>query len=517
MSKVVYYDITRLLHRSRADSPTGIDRVDINYANHFLHSEAYSIQCIFQEKNVFFLVDGSSFIEALYKKWIESIPTDFDFAKFFSGCVSKKKVNSKLLTKQKITSVKSIDNIDGVLLDSLVKTSADKGIYINTSHHGIGNSQAYQVFKLIGNLRIVFYLHDIIPIDFPEYVREGDEITHAKRVTAMAQYGDCVLVNSEYTQNRFTKFCETENLRIPETHVLYIGVEQQFLDLLKKQNEQFFKDNSIKYFVYISTIEPRKNHIMLLHIWRQMVIEERNDIPKLVILGKRGWNNQNILDLLDRSVFLRNHIIELSNLSDAQMLSVLKGARALLYPSFVEGWGMPIVEGVAVGIPVVCSDIAAHRESGQNLVKYISVDDSLSWKNTILELSTSDELYTSIVSNYVHYQYPLWSVHFQKLDPILENISLNNFTGLLEKSHTISKDVLLNYCAHVDRENSSDANDVTVSEGFLMNAILSLFFGKDKSKRQRLIRKFSNNPVTFFMDSKNPFFKKLGYYLNAMK
>ncbi|EDU8978151.1 glycosyltransferase family 4 protein, partial [Salmonella enterica subsp. enterica] len=81
-----------------------------------------------------------------------------------------------------------------------------------------------------------------------------------------------------------------------------------------------------------------------------------------MILGKRGWNVDGVVDFLERSPSIQPYIIELSGVSDKQLVDILKGAKAMLFPSFVEGWGMPLVEALALGLPVVCSDIPAFHE-----------------------------------------------------------------------------------------------------------------------------------------------------------
>ena len=111
------------------------------------------------------------------------------------------------------------------------------------------------------------------------------------------------------------------------------------------------------YFVVLGTIEPRKNHLLLLNIWRRLAEQQRSP-PKLVIIGTRGWENEQVLDVLDRSVLVRPHVVEGSGMGDRGLMRLLANARALLMPSFAEGYGLPVVEALSLGTPVVASDIA---------------------------------------------------------------------------------------------------------------------------------------------------------------
>ena len=118
------------------------------------------------------------------------------------------------------------------------------------------------------------------------------------------------------------------------------------------------------YFVCIGTIEPRKNHLLLLNLWRQLAAERGALAPRLVLIGQRGWETGSAIDMLDRCPALRGLVIERNHLADSEMTRLLdRGARAVL-PSFAEGFGFPMIEALGLGVPVLCSDLAALRENG---------------------------------------------------------------------------------------------------------------------------------------------------------
>jgi glycosyltransferase involved in cell wall biosynthesis len=119
----------------------------------------------------------------------------------------------------------------------------------------------------------------------------------------------------------------------------------------------------LPYFVICSTIEPRKNHLLILQEWRELVQREGAGAPKLVIVGGRGWKFEAVAALLDRSPVLRGHVIEVSGLTTPSLKQLLDGARALLMPSFAEGYGLPVVEALSAGVPVIASDIPVFRKN----------------------------------------------------------------------------------------------------------------------------------------------------------
>ena len=72
-----------------------------------------------------------------------------------------------------------------------------------------------------------------------------------------------------------------------------------------------------------------------------------NQAPRLLIVGSRGWENENVLDLLDRCTALKDHVVELGAVSDIRLAALLRSTRALLMPSFAEGFGLPVAEALS--------------------------------------------------------------------------------------------------------------------------------------------------------------------------
>jgi glycosyltransferase involved in cell wall biosynthesis len=175
------------------------------------------------------------------------------------------------------------------------------------------------------------------------------------------------------------------------------------------------------YFIICGTIEPRKNHFMLLHIWRELVLRDGAAAPKLIIIGSRGWENENVVDLLERCKSIRGHIIEVSGLSTPCFKKLLVGARALLMPSLAEGYGLPFIEAQAANVPVIASDIPVFRESGGDRVTLISPIDGEKWLETIRSFVRKDPEYRSNRLEGASEAQSLlnWEVYFSKVEGFL--------------------------------------------------------------------------------------------------
>lgn len=125
------------------------------------------------------------------------------------------------------------------------------------------------------------------------------------------------------------------------------------------------------------------------------MVEQRGKeaTPQLILVGKRGWENENILDLLERCPALQGVVIEESYLSDEAVADLLQNSNGLLFPSFVEGYGLPVAEAMSLGVPSICSDIPALREVGKDKVIYIDPLDAIEWQKVIDDFAQRGHLW----------------------------------------------------------------------------------------------------------------------------
>lgn len=173
----------------------------------------------------------------------------------------------------------------------------------------------------------------------------------------------------------------------------------------------------------LGTIEPRKNHWLILHVWRRLVEQMGNDAPKLVIIGRRGWECENVIDMLERCEPLRRVVIEESDCSDIQLNAWLQHARALLFPSFVEGYGMPLVEALGLGVPVIASDLPVFHEIASDFPTYLDPLDGPGWYANILaymEYDSPERRHR--IQKIASFRTPTWSEHFEQVDSFLDSL-----------------------------------------------------------------------------------------------
>lgn len=375
-------DITRLADRAlQGRLPTGVDRVGLEYLRHF-RERAQALVRVAGRWVVLGQTDSGSVFDAL-----------LDTGPRLGPAVRRYVAKGYALTWKRPVG----------------------RVLINTGHSGLDRPDyARQVHR--HRLRPVYFLHDLIPITHPEYGRPGEAEKHRLRLATMVSTAQGIVVNSGDTQAALVGYARRQGWRLPPLAVAPLASPRW------PKPAQAAPLNH-PYFVVLGTIEPRKNHLLLLHVWRELVAELGQDAPRLVLIGQRGWECEQVVDLLERCAALRGFVIEHNRCSDAGLATWLAHARALLFPSFVEGYGMPLVEALMLGAPVIASDLPVFREIAGAIPHYLSPLDGLRWKQAILEYAkpegTGRQAQRKRMQGFVT---PTWEAHFAVVDELIARV-----------------------------------------------------------------------------------------------
>lgn len=393
MSRVLL-DISRLISRVRHSTPSGVDRVEMAYARGLLR--AYGDQLDFgavHPSGVYGRIgrkSALSYLDELDRRW--SMTSEQRGQRSFAQV-------SYWVTRLRPTGV-------GV-------GSAD--VLVQVSPHHLHKPERVARKLQRERCRFVCMVHDLIPIEYPEYARPGGAALHALRMTTVANLADAVIVNSAATGNSLARWIESQGKAPPPMQVAHLGTEP-IADFDARA-----ADRNPPYFLCLGTIEPRKNHLLLLHLWRSMAqTMAASEVPRVVIIGRRGWENEQVLDLLERSLSLQPYVKEVNSCGDTELASYLRGATALLMPSFAEGYGMPVAEALSVGTPVIASDIGAHREVGGDVPDYLDPLDGKAWREAILDHATGRSLHQEQIARMQQWKAPDWAQHIDIVTDLIE-------------------------------------------------------------------------------------------------
>lgn len=386
MSAVIL-DISRLISRIRYSTPSGVDRVEMAYARGLLarYGKALTFAAVHPTGLYGHLSHAAAlaYLDELDRRWS---------------------------SKEKGPAQRSLFSILpqlAALLPSHKKAVLPNAVYVQASPHHLTNVTKVQRILAREKARFLCLVHDLIPIEFPEYARPGGADLHSRRIETVAATADAVIVNSAATGRSVKPWLDRGGRR-PTIDVALLGTEPLPIgDAVPESTDR-------PYFICLGTIEPRKNHLLLLHLWRQFAETlPHAEIPRLVIVGRRGWENEQILDMLERCPALKDHVEELSGCSDTRLAGLIRGARALLMPSFAEGYGMPVAEALSVGTPAICSNISPLREVGADVPDYLDPLDGPGWGATILDYAMQGPGHRAQLARIPHWRAPSWEQHIE--------------------------------------------------------------------------------------------------------
>lgn len=430
--RVVAYDLARLFIGPIFSTPRGIDRVDLALAKHVFDQDespnlgilptpwgvrAYPAQTV------------RRWLSQLQMLWAENLDIGDDLqlralienlrplnkptgAATLSSLTHS---NAGFLTIRNVARLLAQFGSADRILGSKAQTSIPKGAaYLNIGQLGLAVPAFHHWLARRADITTFMMLHDTIPIEFPHLVPAGADAHHARMIRTAARYADCLILNSKYTQARVAQAMERLAQRRLPGMVRPLPLPKAFMDVATG-----IKDLAhIDYFVIVSAIEPRKNHALLLRIWDRLIASLGGQAPHLMIVGSRGHAAHSILAPFEAQPALRERIHIISGLSSPALAALVLGASAMLCPSFVEGFGLPIQEANALGVPTLASDIPAHREVGNADTIFLPCDDDAAWESAILaargrprrprpEISSllTEASYAADILNFIH-QFP---------------------------------------------------------------------------------------------------------------
>ena len=387
----IILDVSRLLESAQRPSPTGIDRVELAYAKRWCSEPR--LPCTFVAEVP--ILGFAALPRALVAELVAAV--EDSWAEGDRGAAAA------------IRRARLAAPFGRGALTELLRRPTPKA-FLLVSHRMLDRPGPIEALRRQG-CRFVPLIHDLIPVLHPEFARQGHAEKHRRRIAATARLADAILVNSAATAADLEPFLSGRDPP-PAVTVAPLGIVAPEVEAPPVALRP--------YFVVLGTIEPRKNHLLLLHLWRQMAAALGPAAPRLVVIGRRGWENENIIDMLERCVAIDGIVRETGPLPDREVASLLCGARALLFPSFAEGFGLPLAEALALGVPVIASDLPALREVGGAVPDYLDPLDGAAWRNAVADYARPDSpARRAQLARLAGWTPPSWSDHFAILDRVL--------------------------------------------------------------------------------------------------
>jgi glycosyltransferase involved in cell wall biosynthesis len=425
MPKPICFDLTHLVSRLGIPAPSGIDKVDLAYGRHFAGRGAPGVHYGLRKPHTISPASAGQIIDQTERVHWEGKGEHGDavfnrLRRALTGSAAQdasaptKPVAQRLPSSAwRIARLRVLDDGGGV---------PEGAIYLNAAQHLLVFPRFFSWLRGRPDVRAAFVLHDLLPLDYPEYFRAGESAVFDKCLAVPFAHGKAFIVTSEAVRERIQHELDRRRIGGVRLHVQPLPSSLGELDRAELTDAILA---SVPYFVVLGTIEPRKNHLLLLHIWRQMAqaaMRTGSAVPKLVIVGARGWENEQVLDILDRSWTTQPHVLEGAGLSNLGLAKLVSNARALLMPSFSEGYGLPLVEALSLGTPVVATDAPVFREVTQGAAIYRDPIDGVGWRDVIGRLASEPEMLAEARDMAKQFRPPTWPSYFGNVESFLRGI-----------------------------------------------------------------------------------------------
>jgi glycosyltransferase involved in cell wall biosynthesis len=379
----IYIDVTVLL---RSTNITGIQRVTRELVAEMLEikRDAQVIPIFYRtEKRAYYFVNCSFFTK--------------------SGRAVRKKFTSEQVEPTGLRDNSIFFDIDAVWMGK------------------VRRSYLYPILKARG-AKIVTWVHDVISITHPAYCLPYSVYQFMDYMAAAYQYADTLLVSTHSTADEVSTLADKLHITSPTIHVIPFGTDFETKDKvlqtdIPKELEQIA--GAAPYLLMVGTLEPRKNNGLLLDAYDRGI---RDMGYHIIYAGNIGWQMDDFMMRLHTHPEYGTRIFHLEGLSDASIAYLYKHARFLIFCSYTEGFGLPLLEAISYGLPVLSVDQAIYREVAGDFSSYFAQDEPDILCEKLRYFDQHPEEYIDWTEHLKTYQPRTWKETGEAVMELLEQI-----------------------------------------------------------------------------------------------
>jgi glycosyltransferase involved in cell wall biosynthesis len=230
-------------------------------------------------------------------------------------------------------------------------------------------------------VRFAVLVNDMIPIENDEFVERHHAQQFRTWLADMVVHADAILTISTYSRHALLEFARASGWTMPTVEVIRLAGAWSSRQLASRDGKAGSGRGRPlqlppRYVLFVSTIEIRKNHRLLVRVWRRLIERHGTDaVPILIFAGQIGWMVGDLLADLAASGYLGGKIEHRPGLSDAELDAAYHGCLFTIFPSLCEGWGLPVAESLAHGKFCLASNRTSIPEVGGDLIDYFDPTD----------------------------------------------------------------------------------------------------------------------------------------------
>lgn len=245
---------------------------------------------------------------------------------------------------------------------------------------------------LTGNsVQIYPVCHDILPMVVPQFSSNSSSLEDF--VAQIFPIAKTILTPSKSTKNDLIAWMKKHNLNVPKIKVFRLGEDFSFQksNLDNSLLSEKYNVDKDKYIIYVSTIEPRKNHTILYYAYK-LAYTKGIELPRLIIIGRVGHDTTELIKMIKADPEINTKITIENHVNDSDLNWLYQNCRFTVMPSFYEGWGMSVIEGIARGKSAVIANTSSLLEMPDNCVIRFSPASTDECLGAIQEMSHPETL-----------------------------------------------------------------------------------------------------------------------------
>jgi glycosyltransferase involved in cell wall biosynthesis len=228
-------------------------------------------------------------------------------------------------------------------------------------------------------------IHDLIPLHYPHFVPAGYDTFISQYIGDLSWLADGFLCISDRSRQELDGYFSDQGRPRPPAAVITLGSNLSDTSAMSSGNVVADKLTGLSSVLYVSTIEARKNHRTLYEAWDYGMRNGLLDPHKhrLVFAGRVGWNVGDLLGEIRNNPATKDTVLILNDLDDGQLRQLYQQAAFAVFPSFAEGFGLPVVECLALGKMCIASEGLPLPIQHRDLVPRLEAMDTMSWAQLI--------------------------------------------------------------------------------------------------------------------------------------
>lgn len=241
----------------------------------------------------------------------------------------------------------------------------------------------------------VSMVHDVAYLRYPEHLQPRIRAFYKKWMGRYLAYTDHIITVSEFSKR---EIIAGYNIPADKISVVYNGITDAYKPIREEQKKHT-RDrytNGKPYFVYLGAIHPRKNILTLVKAFEHFKSSHPSE-HQLVLAGRASWHTEEVFKAIAESKW-KDSIHLPGYIATAEATTLVASAEAMIYPSLYEGFGLPLVEAMACGVPVICSNVSSLPEVAGNAALLFDPLDAGQLAHHMEKLSTDEVLRKELIT-----------------------------------------------------------------------------------------------------------------------